>query len=70
MPQLRIIFMGTPEFAVSSLDILVENGYNVVAVITAPDKPAGRGQKINESDVKKAALKHNLPILQPTNSKR
>jgi methionyl-tRNA formyltransferase len=69
MPQLRIIFMGTPEFAVSSLDILVENGYNVVAVITAPDKPAGRGQKINESDIKKAALKHNLPILQPTNLK-
>ncbi|PIY12780.1 MAG: methionyl-tRNA formyltransferase [Flexibacter sp. CG_4_10_14_3_um_filter_32_15] len=69
MPQLRIIFMGTPEFAVSSLDILVENGYHVVAVITAPDKPAGRGQKINESDVKKAALKHNLPILQPTNLK-
>ncbi len=69
MPQLRIIFMGTPEFAVSSLDILVENGYNVVAVITAPDKKAGRGQKINESDVKKAALKHNLPILQPTNLK-
>lgn len=69
MPQLRIIFMGTPEFAVSSLDILVENGYNVVAVITAPDKPAGRGQKINESDVKKAALRHNLPILQPTNLK-
>lgn len=69
MPQLRIIFMGTPEFAVSSLDILVENGYNVVAVVTAPDKPAGRGQKIQESDVKKAALKHNLPILQPTNLK-
>ena len=69
MPQLRIIFMGTPEFAVSSLDILVENGYNVVAVITVPDKPAGRGQKIQESDVKKAALKHNLPILQPTNLK-
>ncbi len=69
MPELRIIFMGTPEFAVSSLDILVENGYNVVAVITAPDKPAGRGQKIHESDVKKAALKHNLPILQPTNLK-
>lgn len=69
MLQLRIIFMGTPEFAVSSLDILVENGYNVVAVITAPDKKAGRGQKINESDVKKAALKHNLPILQPTNLK-
>lgn len=69
MPKLRIIFMGTPEFAVSSLDILVENGYEVVAVITAPDKPAGRGQKIHESDVKKAALKHGLPILQPTNLK-
>ncbi|WP_338813511.1 methionyl-tRNA formyltransferase [Bernardetia sp. Wsw4-3y2] len=69
MPELRIIFMGTPEFAVSSLDILVENGYNVVAVVTAPDKKAGRGQKINESDVKKAALKHGLPILQPTNLK-
>lgn len=69
MPELRIIFMGTPEFAVSSLDILVENGYNVVAVITVPDKKAGRGQKIHQSDVKKAALKHNLPILQPTNLK-
>ncbi|WP_338791830.1 methionyl-tRNA formyltransferase [Bernardetia sp. MNP-M8] len=69
MPELRIIFMGTPEFAVSSLDILVENGYNVVAVVTAPNKKAGRGQKINESDVKKAALKHGLPILQPTNLK-
>ncbi len=67
--KLRIIFMGTPEFAVSSLDILVENGYDVVAVITAPDKPAGRGQKIHQSDVKKAALKHGLPILQPTNLK-
>ena len=69
MPKLRIIFMGTPEFAVSSLDILVENGYDVVAVVTAPDKPAGRGQKINQSEVKEAALKHGLPILQPTNLK-
>ena len=67
--ELRIIFMGTPEFAVPSLNILVEKGYNVVAVITAPDKPAGRGQKVSESDVKKAALKHGLPILQPTNLK-
>lgn len=61
--------MGTPEFAVPSLDILVKNKYNVVAVITAPDKPAGRGQKLVESDVKKFALEHNLPVLQPTNLK-
>lgn len=63
--ELRIIYMGTPEFAVPSLDILVKNGYNVVAVITAPDKPAGRGLKVNESAVKVAALKHNIPVLQP-----
>ncbi len=63
--ELRIIYMGTPEFAVPSLDILVENGYNVVAVVTAPDKPAGRGLKVNESAVKVAALKHNIPVLQP-----
>ena len=63
--DLRIIYMGTPEFAVPSLEILIENNYNVVAVITAPDRPAGRGQKIRISDVKKAALKHNLPVLQP-----
>ncbi len=63
--ELRIIYMGTPEFAVPSLDILVENGYNVVAVVTAPDKPAGRGLKVNESAVKVAALKHQIPVLQP-----
>ncbi|MBS9523084.1 methionyl-tRNA formyltransferase [Litoribacter ruber] len=66
---LRIIYMGTPEFAVPSLDILVENGWNVVAVITAPDRPKGRGQKLIPSPVKEAALKHNLPVLQPTNLK-
>jgi methionyl-tRNA formyltransferase len=65
MQDLRIIFMGTPEFAVPSLEILVENKYNVVAVVTAPDKPQGRGQKITYSPVKECALKYNLPVLQP-----
>ena len=63
--DLRIVFMGTPEFAVPSLRALVEGGYNVVAVVTTPDKPAGRGQKIHESDVKVAARELGLPILQP-----
>lgn len=63
--DLRIIYMGTPEFAVPSLDVLIKNGYNVVAVITAPDRPAGRGQKIRMSDVKECALKHEIPVLQP-----
>lgn len=61
--------MGTPEFAVPSLDILVKNSYNVVAVITAPDKPAGRGRKITFSAIKKYALEQQIPILQPTNLK-
>lgn len=69
MKELRIIFMGTPEFAVPSLEILVENKFNVVAVITAPDKPQGRGQKLTASPVKECALKHNIPVLQPTNLK-
>lgn len=69
MTQLRIVFMGTPEFAVPSLEILIEHGYNVVAVVTAPDKPQGRGQKIDMSPVKICALKHNLNILQPNNLK-
>lgn len=69
MNPLRIIFMGTPEFAVPSLEILVENKFNVVAVITAPDKPQGRGQKLTASPVKECALKYNLPVLQPTNLK-
>ena len=63
--DLRIVFMGTPEFAVPSLRALVEGGYNVAAVVTAPDKPAGRGQKLHESDVKIAARQLGLPILQP-----
>jgi len=61
--------MGTPEFAVPSLEILVEHGFNVVAVITAPDKPKGRGQKLMTSAVKDAALNHDIPVLQPTNLK-
>ena len=61
--------MGTPEFAVPSLEILVEHKFNVVAVITAPDKPQGRGQKLLPSPVKECALKYNIPVLQPTNLK-
>lgn len=69
MKDLRIVFMGTPEFAVTILDRLVENDANIVGVITAPDKPAGRGQKLAESDVKKYAVVKQLNILQPTNLK-
>jgi len=63
--QLRIVFMGTPGFAVESLKALVTNGYNVVAVITAPDKPAGRGQKLSPSAVKQYAETVGLTVLQP-----
>lgn len=69
MNELRIVFMGTPDFAVPSLEILIEHQFKVVAVITAPDKPQGRGQKINFSPVKECALKHGIPVLQPTNLK-
>lgn len=62
---MRIIFLGTPDFAVPSLAKLVENGYNIVAVITAPDKPAGRGLQMQQSPVKKYALTQNIPVLQP-----
>jgi len=62
---MRIIFMGTPDFAVASLKALVEAGENVVAVVTAPDRPAGRGQKLHGSAVKTFALDHALPVLQP-----
>jgi methionyl-tRNA formyltransferase len=65
----RIIFMGTPDFAVGILDKLIQEGKNIVAVITSVDKPAGRGRKIHESAVKKYALEHNLAILQPKNLK-
>ena len=63
--ELRIVFMGTPEFAVPSLRALVGGGYNVVAVVTVPDKPAGRGQQLRKSEVKLAAEELGLPILQP-----
>ena len=62
---MRIVFMGTPDFAVASLDALVQANFDVVAVVTAPDKPAGRGQKLNESAVKKYAVEKNIPVLQP-----
>lgn len=62
---MRIIFMGTPDFAVASLKALLDAGENVVAVVTAPDKPAGRGQKLNQSAVKQFAVANNLPVLQP-----
>ncbi len=62
---MKIIFMGTPEFAVESLDILIKNNYNIVAVVTMPDKPAGRGQQLQQSAVKKYAIKKGLTILQP-----
>lgn len=69
MKDLRIVFMGTPDFAVATLDALVKAKFNVVGVITAPDKPAGRGQKIQQSPVKKCALAQNLTVLQPNNLK-
>lgn len=69
MEKLRIIFMGTPDFAVGILDSILKNKYEVVGVITAADKPAGRGQKIKYSAVKEYALEHHLNLLQPTNLK-
>ncbi len=69
MRDLRIVFMGTPDFAVATLAKLVESRYNVVGVITAPDRPAGRGRKLQQSAVKKFALEKGLHILQPTNLK-
>jgi methionyl-tRNA formyltransferase len=69
MKKLRIVFMGTPEFAVAILDSIIKNNYEVVGVITAADKPAGRGQKLKYSAVKEYALANNLNLLQPTNLK-
>lgn len=69
MEKLRIVFMGTPEFAVGILDTIIKNNYEIAGVITAADKPAGRGQKIKYSAVKEYALRQNLIILQPTNLK-
>ncbi|RPE09354.1 methionyl-tRNA formyltransferase [Chitinophaga lutea] len=62
---MRIIFMGTPDFAVASLDALVQHGYDVVAVITAPDKPAGRGLQLQQSAVKQYAVSRDIPVMQP-----
>lgn len=67
MRNLRIVYMGTPEFAVLPLSELLKNGFNIVAVISAPDKPAGRGMKIQKSAVARFALDNNLPLLQPSN---
>lgn len=67
--DLRIVYLGTPEFAAESLRALVESGYNVVAVVTMPDKPAGRGHQLQYSDVKRYALSVGLPVLQPENLK-
>lgn len=69
MEKLRIVFMGTPDFAVGILDSILKNKHEVIGVITAPDKPAGRGQKIKYSAVKEYALAHNLHLLQPINLK-
>lgn len=66
---MKIIFLGTPDFAVATLQKLIENGFEVIAVVTAPDKPAGRGQELHFSAVKEFALAHNLHLLQPTNLK-
>ena len=63
--ELRIVYMGTPDFAVEPLRALVEGGYNVVAVVTMPDKPAGRGQKMQRSAVGQYATEQGLPLLQP-----
>ena len=67
--NLKIVFFGTPEFAVASLDKLVSNGYNVVAAVTMPDKPAGRGHKMFQSPLKEYALAHNIPLMQPARLK-
>ena len=69
MEKLKIVFMGTPDFAVGILDTIYQKNYEIVGVITAPDKPAGRGQKVSTSAVKEYALEKNLRLLQPTNLK-
>jgi methionyl-tRNA formyltransferase len=69
MKKLRIVFMGTPDFAVGILDTIYKNNYDIVGVVTVADKPAGRGQKVSTSAVKEYAVANNLPLLQPTNLK-
>jgi methionyl-tRNA formyltransferase len=61
----KIVYMGTPEFAVEPLKVLLEKGYNIVSVVTTPDKPAGRGRELKQSEIKQFALEHGLPVLQP-----
>src|SRR5574344_442845 len=67
--QLRIVFFGTPEFAVESLKALYEGGYNIVGIVTMPDKIGGRGHKLIQSPVKEFGVTNNIPVLQPTNLK-
>ena len=67
--DLKIVFLGTPDFAVESLRQIVDNGFNVVGVVTMPDKPAGRGHKMYQSPVKLFALEHNLHVMQPVKLK-
>ena len=67
--SLRIVFLGTPDFAVESLDALVSGGYNIVGVVTMPDKIGGRGHKVIESPVKQYAVAHGLKLMQPANLK-
>lgn len=67
--DLRVIFLGTPDFAVASLKALLDNGIHIVAVVTAPDKPAGRGMKLQQSPVKQYAVSRNIPVLQPVKLK-
>jgi methionyl-tRNA formyltransferase len=66
---MKIVFMGTPDFAVASLSALLDADFDIVGVITAPDKPAGRGQKISESAVKRFAVEKGLKVLQPVKLK-
>lgn len=65
----RIVYMGTPDFAVAPLDALIQKGYDIVGIVTVADKPSGRGLKMNESAVKKYAVEHNIPVLQPVKLK-
>ena len=69
MSSPKVLFMGTPDFAVAILDALVKDGVEIVGVVTAPDKPAGRGKKLRESDVKKYAVENSLNLIQPMNLK-
>ncbi|MCL2028390.1 MAG: methionyl-tRNA formyltransferase, partial [Bacteroidales bacterium] len=69
MENHRIVFMGTPQIAVASLKALLDAGFNIVGVVTSPDKPAGRGKQLHQSDVKLFAEKHHLNLLQPENLK-